>query len=597
MTILGPCYRRFACLAWLVLLLPLECAAGEYRTADVESLKIAFDSDWAVRLAPGYVPVRIDLTNTGEARVIEIVAEGTRFSGMIRMGPSALRLRQSLQMARGDRVRLTIPVPVFFDSENIRFEIREGGETLERFNYIAVHGATPARNASAVIVANPGSEFGKTAATWARSAPGPTRTVITGPAGARVSSAFSFLDVVLEPGRLPGNWLGYTSLRAVVIGAAEWTQLEDDQKGALLTWIACGGDLIVVDGELDALAGGGHRTNPSSSEAAARAYFFGRVHRRSSASITKAGLNATLNEVSAVHDYDWGLPVNGARDWGVTVRGFRLAIPGVDGVPTRAYLSILIVFTLVIGPVNSWLLRRKRQQVLFVLTAPLISALFIALLGGYVLAGEGIRVSGRAATFTMLDQVRKQAVTRASSSLYAAGMTPGGGLSFPRDVAVYAIGPDGAGSRDNLMVDLTDAQRYASGVIHARAPTNVEAVNFSAARERLAFSRDAAGFTVVNGLGVPIDRLRFRSAGATYVLSGPLAAGATGTLRNAGREAPSILPANFPLSSRFLFLAEHQPEGSYLAVLRRSPFWQSGVRSVIERDSFHLVLGWPDGQP
>ena len=52
-----------------------------------------------------------------------------------------------------------------------------------------------------------------------------------------------------------------------------------------------------------------------------------------------------------------------------------------------------------------------------------------------------------------------------------------------------------------------------------------------------------------------------------------------------------------PLRHRFLYLVQHQPEGSYLAVLERSPFWETGVRSVVERGSFHLVLGWPGGQP
>ena len=43
----------------------------------------------------------------------------------------------------------------------------------------------------------------------------------------------------------------------------------------------------------------------------------------------------------------------------------------------------------------------------------------------------------------MLDQATKQAATRAAASLYAAGMTPSGGLRFARDVAVFPIGADG----------------------------------------------------------------------------------------------------------------------------------------------------------
>ena len=45
--------------------------AGEYRTVEVEFLRITLDSEWAVRTAPGYLPVRFDITNLGEPRVIE----------------------------------------------------------------------------------------------------------------------------------------------------------------------------------------------------------------------------------------------------------------------------------------------------------------------------------------------------------------------------------------------------------------------------------------------------------------------------------------------------------------------------------------------
>ena len=53
-------------LQWLCFVLALGCAtasaraAGEYRTVEIESLKIEIDSEWAVRTAPGYLPVRFD---------------------------------------------------------------------------------------------------------------------------------------------------------------------------------------------------------------------------------------------------------------------------------------------------------------------------------------------------------------------------------------------------------------------------------------------------------------------------------------------------------------------------------------------------------
>ena len=155
----------------------------------------------------------------------------------------------------------------------------------------------------------------------------------------------------------------------MLIGPKEWAQLNDDQRSALLTWTACGGDLMFVDGDLSFCAGTAPQPR-AGTDPAVRGYFFGRIHRPTSASITAAGLADTLSAAEKVQDPNWALPANRAMDWGIIgPRGFRLPIPGVDGVP-RAYLSILFVFSLLIGPVNYWLLWRKRQQVLLVLTAP-----------------------------------------------------------------------------------------------------------------------------------------------------------------------------------------------------------------------------------
>jgi hypothetical protein len=602
-------------LQWLCVFLIVSCAtvspraAGEYRTVEIESLKVEIDSEWGTRTAPGYLPVRFDITNLGEARVIEIFGQGTRFfrasSGAMQQG--AMQVRQAVRLARGDRVRLTIPLPIFGNNENIRFEIREDGRTLERFNYTGFQSGSLPSDAAALIVADPSSSFGKMAAAWPRtmspatasaSRLAPSATVTFGPAGRTVTHTGPQLDFLLAPSRLPTNWLGYTSLRAVVLGPDEWGQLNDAQKSALLAWIACGGDLILVDGDPAVLFPENQRPRAAAADRAVRAHFFGRIHQPTSASIGSAGLTSILSAAQPLQDANWALPANGARDWGtIAARGFRLLIPGVDGVPARTYLAILIVFSILIGPANYWFLWRKRQQVLLVLTAPLISAMFIVLLGGYVVAGEGLGVRGRAATFTMLDQVRQQASTRGSISLYAAGMTPSGGLRFPRDTAVFPIGPEGTGSRGQQTLDLTEAQRFSAGLIQARSPTNFEEIGFRPARERLTFNREAGGISVVNGLGATVAKLVYRDGGKSYSLAGPLPHGAKATMKSGGLEAWTMIPGDLPLSSRFVHLVENQPGGSYLAVLERSPFWDPGVASVDERGSFHLVIGWPEGQP
>jgi hypothetical protein len=249
-------------------------------------------------------------------------------------------------------------------------------------------------------------------------------------------------------------------------------------------------------------------------------------------------------------------------------------------------MTILLAFSILIGPVNYILLWRKRRQVLLVLTAPLISMVFLAVLAGYAVFGEGIGIKGRAQSFTVLDQTTKRAVTRASISLYAAGMTPWNGLRFPKSTAVFPTGADGRGSRDPEIIDLTEFQQFSSGIARARAPSNFEEISFRLARERLNFSRSGENITVVNALGSNVNQLSYRSGGVLYTLAGPLRDGAQATMHASGKVDLIALPA------KFRSIANHQQDGTYLAYLERSPFLETGAPNVEERGSFHLVLGY-----
>ena len=258
---------------WISALVVFFCAAAaapaarEYRTEDVGTLRITIDTDWAPRSAPGYLPARFEITNMGDARVIEIIAQGSRvFVGRTRgAGSGSTITRQSVRLAMGDRVKVTMPVPIYADSESLRFEIQERGRLLLRFNYSGFQSRAALHDASALVVAAAGSPTSgvglRTARVPAgRSTPAPT------------------LDFVLEPSRLPSNWLGYTSLRAVVIGPIEWGQMSDGQKSALLTWTASGGDLIFVNGEIKTLVPSAKLQPGVNPDRMIARHLFGRIH-------------------------------------------------------------------------------------------------------------------------------------------------------------------------------------------------------------------------------------------------------------------------------------------------------------------------------
>ena len=604
------CIDRAAVFAFLFFLCFSINAFADYRTVELESLRITIDSDWAPLGAPGYLPVRFDIVNLAEAREIVITASGRNWFDPYRRGRSSstgfttgtAEIRQTVRLKRGDRVKLTLPLPVFADSESFQFFILENGKPLQGFSsHLSFQSGRPIAETAVLFVANRTSPLGAEAAGWARpvtfsrpfyAAPVPTSGAAAPP-----------MDFLLDPDRLPTNWLGFTTLRAVLIGPAEWSQLTPPQQEALLTWTASGGDLLLVDGPLDTILPPARGSTGWGGKDSVRSYFFGHIHALKSADIRDKGF---VNTISSLDDPslipDWALPANRAKDWGwIAERGFRSAIEGAGEIPSRSYLSILVLFVALIGPVNYIYLWRKKQQVLMVATVPLISFCFILLLTGYGLLLQGFDVQVRAITFTVLDQDLKHAATRSSVSLYPGGITPSSGLRFASDAAIFPLGADGLGPRGAIGLDLTGEQQFHAGLLQARSPSNFEQVGFRPARERLSFERAGDGISVVNGLGSTVRQLFYRYGGKTYALGDRLPAGNRAPLKIAGFRPVDLYTeplknsALTPLKFQEVILS--QSDGAYLAVLETSPFWDPGVATPVERQSFHLVLGYTEGLP
>jgi hypothetical protein len=574
-------------LALLAVLTPVAPAdaAGVYRTVESDGLRIVMDGDWVTQTAPGYIPIRFDITNSGDARTIDIVERGGRY--FMRGAPyysppqqGRMSIAQRVTLARGSRVYLTIPVPVSASNENYSFDVREGGEVLHNLGSFSVQSGVLPDDAAAILVATGGSAMALAAQGWAR-------LTKSGRASGGPAYTPPPRDLILEPQRLPTNWLGYTSVRAVVIGGTEWQHLSDAQRTALRTWVACGGDLLLIDGDL---AEWQRSASPSGAVAGATPsvpYLLGRVHAFSAQQLTTAGFEATLMTLPAGRDGSWALPVNRAADWGGTFEhGLRMPIGDFGQIHARAYVVILFLFALLIGPANYFVLTKRRQQALLVVTVPAIALAFIALLAGYVVAGEGLSVHASAATITLLDQGRQQAATRAAVSMYAAGRSPRGGMHFGRETAVVLGG--GAPLTPETDMDLTETQQV-DGLVRARTPANFETVALRPARERLVVQRQGTRIDVVNGLGATINSLTVHSGSVHYRLMSPLGNGQRQTLEPASVVNSPVGTAH-PYAARFTGMSQ-LPAESYVAVLDRSPFWHAGTETVIEHDSVHVVMG------
>lgn len=189
---------------------------------------------------------------------------------------------------------------------------------------------------------------------------------------------------------------------------------------------------------------------------------------------------------------------------------WKLMIPGVGRAPVTAFRVLITVFVIAIGPVNYFVLRRKRKLHLLLAVVP-ITAIAVTLgLFAYALFTDGLNVRVRPRSFTSIDQSRQHAASWARTTYYA-GLSPSGGLLFEDDTAILPIepkvGPSGASSR--RLVWEGDRQRFANGWLASRTPTQYLSMRSRPTTNGLRIKPSPTGEapSVTNGLGGDILHL------------------------------------------------------------------------------------------
>jgi hypothetical protein len=223
---------------------------------------------------------------------------------------------------------------------------------------------------------------------------------------------------------------------------------------------------------------------------------------------------------------------------------FEFLIKGVGAIPVLAFVILITIFALLIGPVNYFVVWRRRQLYLLVLTIPVIAFLTSSALFGYAMIADGFGVQSRLRSFTVLDQHSKTAVSFNRISLYA-GIVPSAGLKFSPDTAVFPIWPDHDGFESGN-VDWTDTQHLARGWLRSRTPAQFETIAVRAERARIDVK--PAGGTeveVANGLEWDIELLVIKDeAGRLYAARGLPAGAAT--------KAPTAGPQDLRALEKYL---------------------------------------------
>lgn len=273
------------------------------------------------------------------------------------------------------------------------------------------------------------------------------------------------------------------------------------------------------------------------------------------------------------------------------------------GVPIRGLFVLMLLFVIVIGPVNLIWLAKKKRKIWMLWTIPAISLLTCLFVAGFSLFGEGWNAVARTEALTILDETAHRATTIGWTAFYSP-ITPSEGLHFSYDTELIPQLPQGWDYRRRVperTIDWTNDQHLDTGWVAARVPAFFKLQKNEARRERLNIRQSAdGGATLVNGLGAEIAQVWWADASGKIYSAESIAAGAQASLKATELKASATTSKlrqayNGDWLEEFKTFSNKPQEvlspNSYLAVLNSAPFVEEGLKNVKTRNARNLVYG------
>lgn len=548
-------------LAAAVLLPDRGQAAGDQYGASEADLQLSVDYRWAGGSFGGYYPVRIGLQNRGPTREFEV-----KFRPMYGSAGLPVTSRR-ISVDQNASASFTLLIPLAGQGNYGTLSVTHQGRELTKLrNQITLPDTSYQALRPALLAISPtpvgmqALEDAVTSLVFAGQS-GHSHSYGYGSVNAD--------NQTVEPFRLPETWLAYSGVDVVFIALDDLAGLPETQRAAMIQWVRTGGTLLVHStGEsasrsrrLAELTGTDQQSQPvnwRSADSSLRLIIpvrqtdeYGNIVEKPAVVPSQAGEPRSDSEDNGKSEFAWpaepspfeigslglghliGMPENPfsgtVQDWAWLLRSVpsnqlqhtdRLGVAGrlsnqefleflissVRSVPIIAFLIFISVFTFVIGPLNYFILVRKKKLNFLVLTIPAIALVTSLMLFTYSMLAHGFSVKSRVRSLTIIDQGNRQAVSMARLALYA-GITPSDGLSFSPSTAVIPIRAKGD-SFESAHTDWTQTQSLRSGWLRSRTRTQFLTLNIRPERGRLTVSSESdSALTVSNGLEWSIESL------------------------------------------------------------------------------------------
>ncbi len=197
-----------------------------------------------------------------------------------------------------------------------------------------------------------------------------------------------YLQTALDPALLPTDWRGFLGLNVLVYSASDWLDVPAETRAAILQWVAAGGQLRVITNQPGGL---GLPPHPDNRYGAGTLYLFSEEEA--------ANFNFKVSHLDAYERlpfnfYCWpppslALPLLAGKSPPI----FESAVPVLkDNYALVAF--VIILFGLLVGPVNLFLLCGGPRRARTLWVTPLLSAGASVVLLGFILYRDGVGGQG-----------------------------------------------------------------------------------------------------------------------------------------------------------------------------------------------------------
>lgn len=205
-------------------------------------------------------------------------------------------------------------------------------------------------------------------------------------AAARSSSSGSYSSgtnfaAKFDPKQLPDEWLAFAGYDSLILTDADWTNIPPGGRNAVLSWLRMGGQLVVYTLGKSSAAELGLPSDTGFGRLEIKPIATLLLDERATVALVSPKSNPPL-QTSLTNDYSGGWPLQ-AHFGG---KQFRYAL----------FVIVLILFAILVGPVNLFVFAKSGQRHKLFITTPLISlgaslVLIILIIAQDGFGGNGMR--------------------------------------------------------------------------------------------------------------------------------------------------------------------------------------------------------------